>query len=116
MIVTPSIKRLEAAFPGKGKVIKALLTGITPTRSFPSVQALLKQCYSEPDTHYRRMTALNEILEGCGIEAIREEESGTLRADYINMGDAYRTTLLFDFNRGRYLLTTWGDFVEAHNL
>ena len=114
-----SAKRLESAFPGKGKELRAVLTGEKKTREYKSVQDLERSCHHGPDTHYRRMTALNEILEGYGIEAVWNEGEGPNdcisdpRAEYINMGDTYTTTILFDFQKGKYFLTTWGDFVES---
>jgi hypothetical protein len=32
--------------------------------------------------------------------------------DYVNMGDTYDTTLIFDHRKGRFIVSSWGDIVE----
>ncbi len=62
----------------------------------------------------------NKILKGHGIEAIR---SGQYLVDhyfrdivalYVNMGDTYETTLLYETDKDRFLVTSWGDWVERN--
>lgn len=62
--------------------------------------------------------ALNEvdaILDGRGVEYIRSAQDtmyGTQGIDYVDMGDAYTATILFDHARGSFLVGNWGDIVE----
>lgn len=108
----PSVKRLEAAFPGKGKEIKSLLEG-GPTRSYASVRAWEAKCNSMPQRHERVMCALNEILGGYGVESLLPIDDCHPSYDYVNMGDTYNTTILLR-NDGRFIVACWGEIVERN--
>lgn len=116
--VAPSLKRLEVAFPGKGAELRALLKGEVKTRTYKSVQELERSCYNPPGYVYRLMTALNEVLEGYGIECLwkRGDHPGSddPMAEYINLGDTYTTTLLRKLDTGTVMITSWGDFAERN--
>lgn len=103
----PSLQKLTQAFgPEKAKQIKDLLTKKTKTTDYQSVQNLesFQESYSD-----RLMEAFNEILNGHGVESLGEDYG----YDYVNMGDTYDTTLLFDKENYRILIGTWGDIVES---
>ena len=111
----PSIKTLEDAFPGKGKEIRELLEKKRSTRDYKSVQKWEAQCYNKPRYYERLLCALNEIVEGHGVEPIWAEESDWFpAAEYINMGDTYAATLLRDHGSGSIRVTSWGDWVERN--
>lgn len=62
------------------------------------------------------LIAANEILEGFGVEYIRSERDdqwGGHGAYYVNLGDTYVPTILFDLDRERVWASSWGDWVEA---
>lgn len=111
----PSLKRLETAFPGKGKELRALLKGEVKTRTYKSVQALEASCYCPPGYVQRLMTAVNEIIEGYGVEGLWRG-GHTVVADYINMGDTYDTTIVYKHDTDTVLITSYGDFVEVNRL
>ena len=68
------------------------------------------QCFSPPGTQALTMSALNDMIEGHGIEAIRSpNDFDEIIATYINTGDAYSGTIVYDHE---YVLTTWGDWYE----
>lgn len=61
----------------------------------------------------------NKLLPGHGVEAIR----GNYQVDryyydivalYVNMGDPYIPTLLYDTDRGKFYVTGYGDWVEKN--
>jgi len=58
----------------------------------------------------------DKAMNGFGVEYIASSED-TMRTpdglDYVNMGDTYDTTLVYDHGKGKYLITSWGDIVEA---
>lgn len=58
-----------------------------------------------------KMEKINSLLDGYGVEVIRGDSYAV--AEYINMGDTYNTTLLYDVNEDEFYVTTWGDWVEA---
>lgn len=57
----------------------------------------------------------NTLLGGHGIEYVPSSEDGPTEftgLDYVNMGDSYDTTLLYDRAKGRFLVAAWADVVE----
>lgn len=111
----PSYKALERAFPGKGRQLRALLDKQAKTTDYASVRAWEQKCYNAPSYLDRLQCAFNEILEGHGTEAVFGEGEMSPDACYINLGDPYATTLLYDYTRGRWLITSWGDWVESQS-
>lgn len=76
-----------------------------------------------PQDIEKAMEYVEECMGGAkggvfGIESIETGEyqggyfsgSGAL---YLNTGDTYNTTLLYDVEEDRFYITTWGDWVEA---
>jgi len=62
---------------------------------------------------------VDKIIGGHGIEAIRGESYrggyyGDIVGLYVNMGDTYNATVVYDTETGKFELTTWGDWVEQH--
>jgi hypothetical protein len=58
------------------------------------------------------------LLEGYGVEPIRgdwvDNYYGDIVALYVNTGDTYNPTILYDVNAGKFLVTSWGDWVERY--
>ena len=64
------------------------------------------------------MEAANGILRGFGVEAVRggihvSNYFQDICALYVNMGDTYDATILYDTVKQKFYVTTMGDFVEA---
>jgi hypothetical protein len=62
---------------------------------------------------------VNEYIRGHGVEAIRgdyhvDNYYFDIVALYVNTGDAYSPTLLYETDTDRFMLTTWGDWVERN--
>lgn len=55
-----------------------------------------------------QLKLLNYLIEGHGIEY--DEES---QISYINMGDMYNTTILFNEDSEEYTIGTMGDYIES---
>jgi len=61
----------------------------------------------------------NDLLDGHGIEAIRGDYHVNnyyydIVGLYVNMGDPYIPTLLYDTDRGKFYVGGYGDWVEAN--
>lgn len=60
----------------------------------------------------------DEVLEGFGAEYAASVNDSMFKArgvSYVNMGDVYNVTVLYDHAKGRFLYnTTLGDVVERH--
>jgi hypothetical protein len=61
----------------------------------------------------RAMRYLNELLETYGVEAIRDR-NGHAVAEYLNTGETYTTTILYDHTTRSFRVTTMGDWVEGY--
>ncbi len=68
----------------------------------------------------QRQAALDyadELLGGSGIEYIESQQDTMRRREglsYVNMGDTYDTTLIYDHKTGRFYVGAWGDWVERY--
>jgi hypothetical protein len=51
---------------------------------------------------------------GFGVEGFCDQNSGEHGVTYINMGDTYSTTILFESDAARFSVGCWGDIVERH--
>lgn len=63
----------------------------------------------------RRMAAIDETLETFGVESISRADAGVFEAPlltYCNTGDTYAPTIV-RYRGGSYLISSWGDAVEA---
>lgn len=61
------------------------------------------------------MSRANDLLRGHGVEQldVLTRRRGRRRALYVNQGDTYNNTLIYDLYTARFLVTSWGDLVEA---
>lgn len=61
----------------------------------------------------------NELLKGSGVEPVTDERAWVdhyyqnIIALYVNQGDTYDSTLLYDTEHGDFQVTSWGDFFEG---
>ena len=86
---------------------------------FKSVQYLRKQCFNPPDRVNEQLEAINELIDGHGVEAIRIDDYwhsnywGNCIGLYVNMGDTYTLTIIYDVIENQFEFTSWGDFYES---
>jgi len=114
----PSLRILKDRFGDKGKELHNLISGKTDPKTYKSVQKWVDRCFNEPTDIELRMEAINEILEGFGVEGIEGKWVDSYhrenQAVYINTGDTYSLTILYDNELRRFVVTTFGDWVESH--
>jgi hypothetical protein len=58
------------------------------------------------------LSLANEVLGGHGLEQLQSENERA-SATYVNMGDTYASTLLYDHAKGSFRATDWGTYVET---
>lgn len=122
MYRAPTIRRLLAHFPhldeAQAQQIRDLLHGTLKPTTFETVKAYAARCYSPPPEHDLILEALNEIIEGhgtepIGVEGVRiDRYFGNTAAVYVNTGDTYSATIVYDTEQDRFELSTWGDYYE----
>jgi hypothetical protein len=114
----PSIRTLESAFPGHGRALRRLLEDDRAVRQHPAAIARRAECLHSPTLLDLRLHALNAEAETCGVEYIAHKNDGyrigeQYGLEYLNTGDTYATTIIYDHSRGSWRVGCWGDVVEA---
>jgi hypothetical protein len=82
---------------------------------FPATCKWVNACYNTPSSTEIVLHALNELLEGHGVEGLYVSDGSPLPSDffgsYINTGDNYSGTICYLDDEG-FKLSCWGDEVE----
>ena len=75
----------------------------------------------DPDDVDGVLERANELLEGHGVEALRDEEGGWVDSYYgdisflyVNMGDPYIQTIGYDTEKSEFVVAGWGDWLEEY--
>lgn len=118
-MAAPSLRKLTQSFgETKAKAIRGLVTGAIDPKTYKRVTDWLAQCHNEPGRDELIMCAIDEVLAGYGVEAIRgryvDKYHQDIQAAYVNLGDTYDTTILLDHETGNFVLTSLGDWVERN--
>lgn len=114
-----SLKRLRQFWPDEtARQIRGLITGQINPENYASVQNWVGQCFNRPSSAELVLEALNEVMGGFGVEAIRgrwvDSYHCDIQAVYVNMGDTYDITIFLDHETGNYVLTSYGDWIERN--
>lgn len=112
----PSLKRLEREFPGKGEALREVfewLPAFDPYKVYAAYQRWIDKCHHRPQKLDQQMFLLNIIIDGFGVESIQEEMVfGRPAMQYVNMGDTYNKTIIWDDGRKTWFIESYGDWVE----
>lgn len=128
----PSVKTLTAEFrtsPENAKLVRLLAAAADDGEKLkklvdarvPATASYVHSMYSDP---YRSrlwrttvaLHAMNEVLEMSGVEGLGPPRSGDYAPpyEYLNAGDPYSGTLIYDRDGDRLFVGSWGDVVEKH--
>jgi hypothetical protein len=114
----PSVKTLDSAFPGHGKELRKVLEmNRSQLSEHPAGAARLSACHNPPKTYDLRLHVLDSIAETCGVEYIAHKDDTfheVYGLEYLNTGDTYTRTIIYDHNKSRYLVSSWGGIVERN--
>jgi len=100
----------------QAKDIKGIIKGTLDPLGFESVSTWVNQCYNMPSKLELKLCAINEVLEGFGveyIEHINDTFTEVYGLDYINLGDTYIPTVIYNHSRNCWHYRSWGDIVES---
>lgn len=78
-----------------------------PNLSKSKAKLLVKIKIEDPEDY---LELANELLGGYGVESARVGDRSIL---YVNMGDTYDNTIIYDEEEFQYRIGSWGDWVEA---
>ena len=98
--------------------VRQIIKGRLDPLSFKSVQSWVSQCFNMPSKLELKLCAINEVIEGFGVEYIESvDDSFTDKqgVDFINLGDTYKCTVVFNHATNKFSYTSWGDIVEANS-
>lgn len=99
--------------------VRRLLDGRDDPESFTKVAKWVRQCANRPAEIELIMAACDEVLDTCGVEAMRSPQNGWDRfwgdtvAIYCNNGQSYDPTVLYDVEREVFYITSTGDWQET---
>ncbi len=85
----------------------------------PKTEAYVQQMHSSPynSRMWRRtvvLHAINNLVDGHGVEPLGPVAMSGPPYEYINMGDTYDTTLIYKKDSDRLSIGNWGDIAERH--
>ena len=64
------------------------------------------------------LDSMNNLLGGYGVEALRDTDWGQYYNDigllYVNVGETYAPTILYDTRLEKWIVGSWGDYVEHY--
>ena len=89
--------------PSVARMVKVL--GLSKADA-SALKALMEEGYI-----HRTLERADKVLDGFGREYLTPSDGGN-GVDYVNMGDAYVPTLMFDYKTSRFVAASWGDLVE----
>ena len=92
--------------PSVARMVQVL--GITKAQA-TELKTLMNEGYIR-----RTLDTAEKILDGCGREflySVADFDGGGV--EYVNMGDTYNSTLMFDYTKGKFIVGSWGELVEA---
>jgi len=108
--------RAFAAVADDGEKLKELVD-----KKAPATASYVRSMHSDP---YRSrlwrttvaLHAMNEHFGTYGVEGLGPPRSGDYAPpyEYLNAGDTYSATLIYDRDRDRLFVGSWGDLVESH--
>ena len=90
-----------------------IINGIRDPLDFARVDSYARRCYGEPDASTLKLMALDEIIEGFGLESVRDpDDEFHYQFSYVNTGDTYTATFIYDEDTGEFHVTNVGDYIE----
>jgi hypothetical protein len=100
------------------EIVNGLLSGSIDPRNYSNVKNWLRQCHNEPSADELKMCAINQALQGYGIESVRTSKWkngywGDILCTYVNMGDSYIPTVIHHRKHG-FMISSIGDVIEKN--
>ena len=104
------------------KVRAVLAREVKPEDASEACAKWLNSCFNRPCWQERAITACDDLLGTCGVEALEIEGapyyndgvSMCAPFSYCNAGDTYRVTLARDHDAGQWVIACWGDLLEEY--
>jgi hypothetical protein len=106
-------------WPDQAQTIFGLIRGSIDPMGFPETKKWAAQCYNRPTGEEIILKAIDEVLGGYGVEGIdpqiAEEDGLDDWVSYVNMGDPYVPTIIYDHDSHLFHVGGWGTFLEFYH-
>jgi hypothetical protein len=98
------------------KQVRGLMDGSIDPMTVEATEQWVNQCHNMPSKIELKMSAINAVLECHGTEALFNV-NGDVWPDfeYCNTGDTYVSTVGYDYKKGKFVITSYGDWVERND-
>lgn len=122
----PTVDVLMELTEGDGALAERLFDvfsgAVAPCDASEKCAAWVRKCHHDPSEHEQILCACDDLLGGCGVEALAIEgeehtDNGVRHCppfSYVNLGDTYVTTLARDHEHGAWVIASWGDLLEEY--
>lgn len=99
--------------------LRRILKGDCDLRHYPAVIHAIEENQGNCTIESLVLHAANSIMCGHGVEYIWHRmdchlNGQTRGIEYVNMGEAHESTLIYDYRAQRWIVGTWGDIVEKN--
>jgi hypothetical protein len=100
------------------ETVNYIFNGVIDPETIHGVDAWLTQCFNKPNPDEIKMQAINQVLEGYGIESVRTSKWKNgfwcdVLCTYVNMGDSYIPTVIHHRKHG-FMVSSIGDVIEKN--
>jgi hypothetical protein len=119
----PSVKRIAETLRVSvetAKRVRGLMDGSIDPETSAKAKDWIRCCYHRPSNFELIMCAIDDTLGTHGVETIQgkwiDSFHQNIQAEYCNTGDTYAATVLLCHKRDRFMLTSYGDYVEHNRL
>lgn len=95
--------------------IVKLVNGTLDPETLDAGRQRVSECYNRPDDTDLILTCINKILGGYGVEGAEWRHGAIYSRDfisYVNMGDTYKTTILYHPETCEFMVSDWGSVYE----
>jgi len=97
------------------KQVRGLMDGSIDPLTVESTKEWCDRCYNWPGKLDQKLHAINAVLDLHGTEAIFGNSSTMPDFEYCNTGDTYMSTVGYDYKKGKFVVTSYGDWVERND-
>lgn len=105
-------RRVREEWPEAADKVLAIVRGHASPCEVEETERWVLSCHNEPSHIEQRMHAIDVLIGGFGCEAIFGDDPYWPDMEYVNMGDTYVPTIVYDHVEGRFMVTSWGAWIE----
>ena len=95
----PTVKTLTKYDIPEPKTVRGLMDGSIDPESFANVERWVSESYNRPSRIELALEAINEVINGFGVEGIPDEDYREPGISYVNRGDSYAPTIIHNGRR-----------------